>query len=212
MTTAYPAAIDSYGTKVDNVSTVVATSINNTQEAVAALQSKVGVTNSGVVSSFDYLVGDFFTENTRQMYFYQNTPPVGWSVSALATNCVVGVKGGAGTWNITGGSSGGVWMNDDIVADTHSHMWLEYISTTTPFVYTKESDGTTNVAFTVHTTTQWYCAGIITPVGTYTNTDGDRNYVVSYDCYTNTESHSHSFDGDWRPLSAMGILAKYTGA
>lgn len=49
MPTAYPSSLDSYTTKLDGVSDVLAADINNLQDAVVALQTRVGVSASGAV-------------------------------------------------------------------------------------------------------------------------------------------------------------------
>jgi len=211
MSTNFPTSLDSYTDKIDNVSTVLASSINNLQDAVAALQTKVGKDNSGVVTTYDYLVGDFFSKNVRQMYFYQNTPPVGWNVSGVATNCVVSIKGGAQDYNTTGGNVVGIWGIDDLQTDLHNHIWLKYEAGTYPYTFGYQSDGETLVGFSADATVQIFCLAKVGVVGNYINTDGDRNYVANFNCHTNEDSHGHSFDGDWRPKSAIGILAKYTG-
>jgi hypothetical protein len=214
MSTNYPTSLDTYYDKVDNVSTVYATSINNLQDAMAALQAKVGINDSNATTTLDYKVGDFFnTTLPRQMYFYQSSPPVGWSTSGVATSCVLAVKGGAQDWNADGGQRPGDWPIDDQATDSQNHHFLASYGSN-PWSYSYQSDGTTaNYPEKSGVTASmdlsygvigWYS---YVPAGS-----GDRTYTISKHYYTNLDGHSHTFAGNWRPLSYVGILAKYTGA
>jgi hypothetical protein len=49
MPTSFPGAVDSYTTKVDNVSDVLAADINNVQDAIVAIQNRIGANASGAV-------------------------------------------------------------------------------------------------------------------------------------------------------------------
>lgn len=212
MTTNFPVTLDVYYDKVDNVSTVLATSINNLQDAAKALQAKVGKNDSTATSSYDYMLGDFFSTGVpRQMFFWMPTPPVGWSTSGVATNCVVGVKGGAQAWNGTGGNKLGAWTIADMNTDIHQHTWWASYGSD-PWGYSWQSDGVTaNYPVVSGVTTGMDSAKGLIADYQYLISD-DRNYAEGKTCYTNNDSHSHSFSGTWRPSSAMGILAKYTGA
>lgn len=212
MATNFPITLDSYVDKIDNVSTVLATSVNNLQDAAAQLQAKVGVNDSTATSSYDYMLGDFFSTSVpRQMFFWMSTPPVGWSTSGVATNCVVAIKGGSNAWNSTGGQRLGDWTIDDQNTDIHNHQWLASYGSD-PWCYSWQSDG--------ETANYPQGSGVLASmdvakglVNTYNyNPSDDRNYVEGKHCYTSADSHSHSFSGTWRPNTALGILAKYTGA
>lgn len=52
--TNYPTAFDTYTTKVDLVDDVMAAHVNDMQDAIEALQAKLGIDNSAVATSFDY--------------------------------------------------------------------------------------------------------------------------------------------------------------
>jgi hypothetical protein len=52
----FPTSIDSFTTKVDGVSDVLAADINNLQAGLVATQQKLGVNGSGDTSSVDYLL------------------------------------------------------------------------------------------------------------------------------------------------------------
>jgi hypothetical protein len=213
MTTNFPTNLDTYADKINNVSTVLATSVNNLQDACAALQTKVGINESTASSSFDYMINSFFEENVRQMYFYMNIPPVGWSTSGLATNCVVGVKGGTNAWNTTGGTKAGTWTIDDQEADTHLHQWRYYPGSGSQMFFW-DSTGSNYVGMIPSglTASMNVLRGILSDYN-YIGTHFDRGQMyIGVDYYTSNDSHSHTFSGNWRPNAAMGILAKYTGA
>ena len=64
----FPTGIDAFDTNTDNVSTVVAQDMNDVQDAVEALEAKVGIDDSAVSTSIDYIlknkiwpVGSVFT-------------------------------------------------------------------------------------------------------------------------------------------------------
>jgi len=125
MATAYPAAIDSFVAKQDNVDDVEAVNINDLQEAIEALETKVGVTTSAVTASLDYKVNNFLVTG-RQLYLYENTAPTGWSIIAV-TDKVLAVKGGSNAYNANGGTTAGTWTQpththaDTLAAPAHTH-------------------------------------------------------------------------------------------
>jgi len=60
----YPTNLDSFTSKTDGVSDVLAADINNLQVAVAALQTKVGIDNSTVDASID--------RKTKRLFYASN--------------------------------------------------------------------------------------------------------------------------------------------
>lgn len=56
MSTNFPSSLDSYTSKIDNVDAVLAGHVNNLQNAVEAIEYKLGSTASGVSSSIDYFL------------------------------------------------------------------------------------------------------------------------------------------------------------
>lgn len=218
MSTNFPTSLDSYQDKVDNVSTVLASSINNLQDAVAALQTKVGRDGSPVNTTFDYRLGNdtadpFFNENVRGMYFYQSTAPTGWSTSGLATNCVVGIKGGADDWNTVGATRSGSWTIENVNDDLHNHMWVSYDAAYgIPYHRTWSSDGSTTVGWAGYGAYAFNGAayGAIADYGDGLNKNA--NFIPAADHYTANDTHDHSFDASWRPSAAVGILAVYVGS
>ncbi len=211
MSTNYPTSLDVYVDKVDNVSTVLATSINNPQDAVAQLQAKVGINESLSTPSYDYMLGNFFsTSLPRQLFFWMPTAPIGWSTTGVATNCVVGVKGGSNDWDSTGGQKLGSWLIDDQETDQHNHQWLASYGSN-PWVYSYQSDGSTANNPVVSGVLASMDSGKGLIADYYYMGSNDKNYCEAANCYTDNDSHSHTHDGTWRPLSAVGIIAKYTG-
>lgn len=53
---AYPANIDSFTTKIDGVTDVLAADMNNLQSSVVAIQNKVGISGSSIPGTIDYLL------------------------------------------------------------------------------------------------------------------------------------------------------------
>lgn len=56
MSTNFPTALDTYSAKVDGTDYPQASHINNPQDAIAALEAKVGIDGSAVSTSIDYLI------------------------------------------------------------------------------------------------------------------------------------------------------------
>lgn len=56
MATSYPTGLDSYATLVDNVDDVLAAHANDRGDAIEAIESKVGITNSTVNTTVDYFL------------------------------------------------------------------------------------------------------------------------------------------------------------
>lgn len=214
MTTSYPAGYDSYTDKINNVSTVLATSVNNLQDAMAALEVLVGKVESGVDTTWTYRTQNFFEEGVLTMYFFQPVAPIGWTTQTLASACAIAIKGGGqyDVWNIDGGqyydvyqpggSSGYDWRVDDMIEDGHRHRWYDEQGGI-PYVY--DVDGVSLVT----TVTVNENAGC--PMN---NIQKGSDYRDNYDSgyYTWTAYHTHDFQGGWRPRAAVGIVAQYTGA
>ena len=56
MATNFPVSLDTYADKVDGADYPQAAHINNPQDAIEALEAKVGVDSSAVATSIDYLL------------------------------------------------------------------------------------------------------------------------------------------------------------
>lgn len=136
----FPTSLDSYATLVDNTDDVLAAIPNNHADAIEALEAKVGIDSSAVVTSLDYLLksassvdpghlhsvyGDFIASG-RKLWIYENVAVTGWTIVAV-TDAVLAVKGGSNDYNVSGGQTGGSWTwpshtltSADIPAHTHT--------------------------------------------------------------------------------------------
>jgi hypothetical protein len=94
----FPTTLDSFSTKVDGVTDVLAADVNNLQAAVVAIETKVGVNTSAVTVSHDYILSHgslakawcVFNGTTTGT----NAPTAGFNVSTVTRNA-------AGDYTIT---------------------------------------------------------------------------------------------------------------
>ncbi len=113
----YPTSLDSFSDKVDNVDDAMAVDINDVQDAIEALEAKIGIDSSVVTTSLDYKVNNFFATG-RKLWIYENTAPTGWSIVGVS-DVAMAVKGGTGLYNVNGGNVAGTsWAN--LKAHTHT--------------------------------------------------------------------------------------------
>ena len=114
MPTAYPASIDSYSTKLDGVSDVLAADINNLQDAVVALQNRVGTTAgptflpraggtmTGTLVSSTRVGMRVATSSNDNMYELVKTGVVGYGMVITSDNrLTLSQTDGAGNWSKT---------------------------------------------------------------------------------------------------------------
>jgi len=107
---AYPTTIDDFTNVVDNVDDVMAIDINELQDAIEFIETKLGVNGSVVAASIDYKVNSFFVTG-RKMWLYENTAPTGWTIVGIS-DITLAVKGGTGLYNVAGGNvAGETWVN-----------------------------------------------------------------------------------------------------
>lgn len=179
----FPTSLDSFSNKTDNVSDVMAVDINDVQDAVEALEAKVGITSSAVDTSLDYKVNNFFVENTRKILLYENTAPTGWVIENTLDDKVVMVTKGSVAGGETGGGvhSTGTWTQPDhtlieaeMPAHTHSSIALGNL--------------------TLAGGSSWQLAD---GAGTTGSKGGGG---------------AHNHGTAWRPAAYNCIIAKYTGA
>jgi len=103
MSTQFPVtAIDSFSTKSSG-DTISESHVNDLQDAVMALETKVGIDSSAVSTTLDYLVKNFISSG-RKVWVYADAAPTGWTVYSTAADCVIAVKGGTEGYNQTGGT------------------------------------------------------------------------------------------------------------
>jgi len=191
MATNYPGTIDSPTTKTDNVDNVMAADINNVQDAVVALETKVGIDSSAITTSLDYKVNNFFATG-RKVYLYENTAPTGWSIVAV-TDSVLAVKGGTNAYNVNGGNAGGTWTISGITGGSHALSIAELAAHT----HSTLAGATGN------------------PAGNYASlTTAVYNYGINVSESTGSgAAHSHGASthaGTWRPAAAVGIIVTKT--
>lgn len=143
MSTSFPTSLDSYGTKTSG-QTVAESHINDIQDAVVALQTKVGINNSGVATTLDYYIKNFFASG-RRVWVYADTAPTGWTVYSTAADCVIGVKGGSGVYNVTGGTGTlyGGWevtgISSAVQNAPHTHVATAHTHSVPSHVHTMSS-------------------------------------------------------------------------
>ena len=182
MTTSFPTGLDSYSDEEDNTDYVCASHFNDLQDAVNALENKVGADSSATDTTIDFKVNNFFVENTRKIYLYQNTAPTGWSIAGVS-DAVLAVKGGSQDYNATGGTTVGSWL-----APGHSLTATEIPAHTHTYIVGTSSNSII------------YTLGVIYS-GSTQNT-GSTGLGVAHRHGSNT----------YRPYAAVGIIVKYDGS
>lgn len=64
----------------------------------------------GVLSATNLATPTPYITTGFPMYFYSNTPPIGWTVVAAPVDCLLALKGGASAYNVAGGALVGTWV------------------------------------------------------------------------------------------------------
>jgi len=129
MSTVFPTNLDSFTTKLDGVSDVLAVDTNNIQDSIVALQSKIGVDNSSVVTSIDYKIRNLPVLGVNQTWqvverstnvWYQNT--TGKPIGVYAYGSI----GGAVVWRIGPSTTNYVTisMGDGDGGDSADYGWI----------------------------------------------------------------------------------------
>ena len=125
---AFPTTIDAdFGTVQDNVTATAASQLNELRRAVEGLEAKVGINDSLVTTSLDYMVNGFF-EAGRRLWLYEDAAPTGWTHLASIADRVIAVKGGSNAFNVAGGNQGGSWSqaSHTHTGPSHNHLWYDY--------------------------------------------------------------------------------------
>jgi len=195
MSTNFPSSLDSYSTKVDNTDDVMAADINNVQDAIAALEAKVGVDSSVVTTSLDYKVNNFFTSG-RKVYLYENTAPTGWNIVAV-TDKVLAVKGGSAAYSVDGGNTAGDFSHVH-TGPSHNHRWYYRLGQTV-------TDQSYNSEGSLITITQFLKTS---GYGVWFN---NSNSCLGADYYTSNDGTGNTGGSStYRPAAAVGIIVQKT--
>ena len=189
MSTNFPSTIDSYSTKIDNTSDVLAGDINDVQDAIEALEVKVGVDSSAVTTTLDYKVNNFFATG-RKVYLYENTAPTGWSIVAVTDVCLA-VKGGSNAYNVTGGQIVGTWTISGISVDSH----VLTVAEIPPHVHTEYGD---------------VSAGGVLNIGQGNSSNKQSSYDTGSTGGGGGHTHPSTHTPGWRPYAAVGIIVTKT--
>lgn len=213
MATNFPTSLDTWPTLTDNATVIMAVYINDIQDAIEALEAKVGI-DSDSSNTLDYQIRSFWDRYApRKVYIYNDVAPSGWSTVSDVGDTILGVKGGA-TFT-TGGTKSGAWVITGWDNDTHTHPWYYFSGA---YGYTYNISGTA-VAMTgyinVGEATGGQCIGLeigkySAPLPSWAYTNVCKPTTGSY-FYTNNDTHTHTHAGTWRPAGAIGILIQYDG-
>ena len=201
MATNFPSALDGW---TDNVASqpVMAGHFNNLQDAVEALQYKVGADATATQTTLDYRINNLFVENTTHMFFYEDTAPTGWNATCVSGDCVLGVVASSGTYLASGGDIDvGTWTITSPQTASHCHMW-------------KDSSGGLDYSW-LTTGTKVNIPGVYGVGGgrgMITNGGSCDPVIALVDYYTSGDVHTHTYTSNWRPKAAVGIIAVYVGS
>ncbi len=184
MSTNFPTSLDSYTDKVDGSDYPQAKDVNDLQDAIVQLETKVGINSSGSSNSLDYKVNNFFVTG-RKLWLYENTAPTGWTIVSV-TDKVLAVKGGTGHYNVTGGST----SSDSSWIVEHIHEWYKHGASG----HDESYDDSGNV--TTLPTISGYA-------GYHIQTTSSSSIDGLEDCYTSIEEENSAND---RLPAAVGII------
>jgi hypothetical protein len=186
--------------------------INNEQDAITQLQLKVGANATSTDGNFDYAVNNFFVASTY-IYLYENTAPTGWTATTTTGDSLVSAVASGGFYSKAASVCGNWSLDTDINTDAHSHRWSYYSALQN---YTWSVDGSSYIMsstyFGGHTLGKRVKGFVIRMHSADTSDYWDiRSRRWGVDGYTDSDTHDHSFTAGWRPQTAVGIIAFYTG-
>jgi hypothetical protein len=207
MATNYPTALDVFADHIAS-DPVYAAHVVNLQDSCRELQEKVGIDQSATVSTLDYRVNQFIVASTY-LFFYENSAPTGWTATLPAGDRVLGVVGDAGDWNVAGQTpTAGTWdLSSDMNSGSHNHVWMYYSG---GISYTYNSGGTA-VQYGTPTVGIGGSDSLLSNLHTKNTKADTRQLVYNTTAYVDTSSHTHTFTAGWRPTSAVGVIAYYSG-
>lgn len=213
MPTNYPTQKDVWFEKIASQA-IYASDFVDLQDAVNALEVKVGRNLTATDSTIDYWVNNLIASpSSNYIYFYENSAPTGWTATLTAGDRVLGVVASAGDYNVAGGNIAGSWyLATAMQTDTHLHCWL-YTSANINYSYT--SGGTLAQYPFAQQGGTGYKSYNMFGVRYHTEDASDfydtRGYRWGASGYTNNDTHSHDFTPGWRPATAVGIICRYSG-
>jgi hypothetical protein len=105
MATNFPASLDSFTTKVDNETAVLAAHVNDLQSAVTALEAKVGVNSSAVTTSHDKILSSSVVKIATTQII------TGTKTFYSTLNAQAGIEGPIGGTTPDTGCFTGVWTD-----------------------------------------------------------------------------------------------------
>jgi len=130
--------------------------------------------------------------NVDNIWTYQNTAPIGWSIVAGTTDALLACKGGAQSYNTTGETQAGTWTQT-----THTHTGGDHTLTEAEMPSHTHTGGNSNaVGFDGGGLVYYHGASL----GSVTGSTGGGN------------SHSHGTTSSsgtastYRPLANIGII------
>jgi len=223
MATNFPTSLDSFSTKYDNITGVGSADINNLQDAVYALEQKVGI--GSYDESLHSLVYNFIFSG-QKLWLYEASAPTGWATDPDpdCNDCLVAVSGGSASYNAPAAVGGIDWAT--LVAHTHSishthtvnshyHRWIDSAGNSSSPHYTGDEDGDPIlVGSNLHNVAGRHIStgpGPGGPYVAYTLATGYDFYTSKKASFTSGASTQSTSGQDQttenRPTAAVGIIA-----
>lgn len=210
MATDFPTNLDTWPSIIDNQTRIDAVYINDIQDAIVALETKVGITNDPSTSCLDYKIRNFWNSTApRKIWVYNNTAPTYWSAVSGVGDRVIGLKGG-GEYTTGGAVAGDGWTITGWDNDTHTHRWLFRSGS---YGYTYNSSGSSLAMTTLGAQSEGITGVIVELWNKAASGTWEIVYANSGDgyAYVENDTHTHTSPGTWRPVGAIGILIKFDG-
>lgn len=220
MATNFPNFLDVFTDKTDDVDDIIAKHINDMQDAVVAIETKIGI--GTYVANISELVNNFITSG-RAIFVYTSTAATGWTIVS-ASDRVLATSGGSGAYNVSGGTlstSHSTWSTigahthtlntHDHTISAHTHQW--YNSTTTTDQVGASGGSFTNILSGHNKNSGYSCLRGMN--GDDQGQKSPQHYSGPADCYVesltedldtvNSASGAASYS-DARPQACVGII------
>jgi hypothetical protein len=104
----FPSSIESWSSVVDNVDNVMAVHINEARTCLTAVQTKIGIDNSGVVTTIDYFLKN--ASGAYRTHTHDGTSDDGAKIP-MSSLSEVSISGLANQQYLRYNSSSGKWEN-----------------------------------------------------------------------------------------------------